>query len=96
MKIGLSHLNQKYDEEVEVGHSPKLLKHIFGDKVPKRVLEEDMKGRGLEWISHIGNAWQHTVFKPTLFPNTGCLSSKCIMFYYHKISRDDLGPCVWE
>lgn len=44
MKIRVSHLNQKYDEEVEVGHSPKLLKQIFGDKVPKRVLEEDMKG----------------------------------------------------
>lgn len=33
------YLNQKYDEEVEVSHSPELLKHILGDEVPKRVLE---------------------------------------------------------
>lgn len=33
------YLNQKYDEEVEIGDSPELLKHIFGDEVPKRVLK---------------------------------------------------------
>lgn len=33
------YLNQKYDEEVEVSHSPELLKHILGDEVPKRVLQ---------------------------------------------------------
>lgn len=33
------YLNQKYDEKVEVGDSPELLKHILGDEVPKCVLE---------------------------------------------------------
>lgn len=33
------YLNQKYDEKVEVGDSPELLKHILWDEVPKRVLE---------------------------------------------------------
>lgn len=41
-----SYLNQKYDEKVEVGHSPELLKHILGDEVPKRVLENMNK-----WLS---------------------------------------------
>ena len=33
------YLNQKDDEKVEVGDSPELLEHIFGDEVPKCVLE---------------------------------------------------------
>lgn len=41
-----SYLNQKYDEKVEVGHSPELLKHVLGDKVPKCVLE-NMNTSGL-------------------------------------------------
>lgn len=61
MKTRFSHLNQKYNEEVEVGHSPELLKHILGDEVPKRVLKEDMKRSGSDW----------TIFKSTVFPNSG-------------------------
>lgn len=32
------YLNQKYDEKVEVGDSPELLKHILRDEVQKCVL----------------------------------------------------------
>lgn len=41
MKVNreIFYLNQKYDEKVEVGNSPELLKHILRDEVPKCVLE---------------------------------------------------------
>lgn len=38
--VKTSYLNQKYDEEVEVGDSPELLKHVLWDEVPKCVLED--------------------------------------------------------
>lgn len=85
MKTRLSHLNQKYDEEVEVGDSPELLKHILGDEVPKRVLEEDTKQSGSDW----------TIFKSTVFKHK-LWSSKCFVFHYHERSCADPGPCVWE
>lgn len=34
-----SHLDQEYDQKVEVGYSPELLKHILWDEVPKCVLK---------------------------------------------------------
>lgn len=41
--VKTSYLNQKYDEKIEVGHSPELLKHVLGDEVPKCVLEDTNK-----------------------------------------------------
>lgn len=42
-----SHLNQKYDQEVEVSDSSELLKQILGDEVPEGILRERAAAAGL-------------------------------------------------
>lgn len=44
-----SHLDQKYDQEVEVGDSSELLEQILGDEVPESVLWDRATAK---WISH--------------------------------------------
>lgn len=47
-----SHLDQKYDQEVEVGDSSELLEQILGDEVPESVLWDRATAK---WISHTQN-----------------------------------------
>lgn len=37
--LNFFYLNQKYDEKVEIGNPPELLKQVFWDEVPKCVLK---------------------------------------------------------